>query len=80
MNTTTEQVKAMESVREIIQSVNFSVENIVVYSPEYVSWTANKVCSVSVTTSLDRRITKNFCEHAILTSLFLTDSFNSSTD
>lgn len=46
MNTTTQQVKAMESVREIIKSVNFSVESIVSYSPEYVSWTANKVCAV----------------------------------
>jgi hypothetical protein len=54
MNTTTEQVKAMESVREIIRSVNFSLEDIVSYSPEYVSWTANKVCSVSVTTFLKR--------------------------
>lgn len=43
MNTTTEQVKAMESVREIIQDVNISSENIVSYSPEYVSWTANKI-------------------------------------
>ncbi|XP_021925965.1 Niemann-Pick C1 protein-like isoform X2 [Zootermopsis nevadensis] len=43
MNTTTQQVKAMESVREIIKSVNFSVESIVSYSPEYVSWTANKI-------------------------------------
>lgn len=49
MNTTTEQVKAMESVREIIQNVNISSENIVSYSPEYVSWTANKVCLVSIT-------------------------------
>jgi len=48
MNTTTEQVKAMESVREIIQNVNISSENIVSYSPEYVSWTANKVCLVSI--------------------------------
>jgi hypothetical protein len=56
MNTTTEQVKAMESVREIIQSVNFSLEDIVSYSPEYVSWTANKVCSVSVAASLNRLV------------------------
>jgi hypothetical protein len=56
MNTTTEQVKAMESVREIIKSVNFSLEDIVSYSPEYVSWTANKVCSVSVTASLNRLV------------------------
>jgi hypothetical protein len=54
MNTTTEQVKAMESVRDIIRSVNFSLEDIVSYSPEYVSWTANKVGSVSVTTLLKR--------------------------
>lgn len=71
MNTTTEQVKAMDSVKQIIQSVNFSVENIISYSPEYVSWTANKVCSVSVTASLDRQITKNFCEHPLSASLFL---------
>jgi hypothetical protein len=56
MNTTTEQVKAMESVREIIRSVNFSLDDIVSYSPEYVSWTANKVCSVSVTASLKRLV------------------------
>jgi len=51
MNTTTEQVKAMESVREIIQNVNISSENIVSFSSEYVSWTANKVCLVSITMS-----------------------------
>jgi hypothetical protein len=56
MNTTTEQVKAMESVREIIRRVNFSLEDIVSYSPEYVSWTANKVCSVSVAYSLIRLV------------------------
>jgi hypothetical protein len=48
MNTTREQVKAMESVKEIIKSVNFSGEDIISYSTEYVSWTANKVCSVSI--------------------------------
>ncbi|KAJ4445678.1 hypothetical protein ANN_12362 [Periplaneta americana] len=43
MNTTTEQVKAMESVQEIIRSANFSAGSIVSFSPEYVSWTANKI-------------------------------------
>jgi hypothetical protein len=56
MNTTTEQVKAMESVREIILNVNISAENIISYSPEYVSWTANKVCLMSITVSLNRPV------------------------
>jgi len=67
MNTTTEQVKAMESVREIIQDVNISSENIVSYSPEYVSWTANKVCLVSITICLNGP----FFKHEILSSSLL---------
>jgi hypothetical protein len=53
------------------------VDSIISYSPEYVSWTANKVGS---TTSLDGWIIKNFFKHAVLASVFLIDSFNSSTD
>ncbi|XP_046405752.1 patched domain-containing protein 3-like [Ischnura elegans] len=45
MNTTAEQVKAMQSIRDLIHSINFTTgpSRIVAYSPEYVSWTANQV-------------------------------------
>ncbi|XP_071449211.1 patched domain-containing protein 3-like [Hetaerina americana] len=45
MNTTAEQVKAMQSIRDLIKSINFTTgpSRIVAYSPEYVSWTANQV-------------------------------------
>jgi len=69
MNTTTEQVKAMESVREIIQNVNISSENIVSFSSEYVSWTANKVCLVSITICLNWPFI--FFKHEILSFSFL---------
>jgi hypothetical protein len=65
MNSTTEQVRAMESVRDIIRNVNISSEDIVSYSPEYVSWTANKVCLVSGTIPLNGQI---FLKHEILGS------------
>ncbi|PNF38055.1 hypothetical protein B7P43_G02357 [Cryptotermes secundus] len=67
MNTTTEQVKAMESVREIIRSVNFSLEDIVSYSPEYVSWTANKI----IGDELLRNLGLTICAVAIVTLILI---------
>nr|CAD7427005.1 unnamed protein product [Timema monikensis] len=44
MNTTDEQVDAMESIQNILKDVNFTNdEQIVAFSPDYVSWTANKI-------------------------------------
>nr|CAD7571049.1 unnamed protein product [Timema californicum] len=43
MNTTNQQVDAMESIQNILKEVNFTNdEQIVAFSPDYVSWTANK--------------------------------------
>ncbi|XP_068082189.1 patched domain-containing protein 3 [Anabrus simplex] len=45
INTTAEQVLAMDSVNQIIKSYNYSNEDqkIVAFSPDYVAWTANKI-------------------------------------
>nr|CAD7196796.1 unnamed protein product [Timema douglasi] len=44
MNTTNQQVDAMESIQNILKEVNFTNdEQIVAFSPDYVSWTANKI-------------------------------------
>ncbi|XP_012258315.2 patched domain-containing protein 3-like [Athalia rosae] len=45
INTTSDQIRAMELIRDSINSVNFSNgnEHIAVFSPDYVSWTANKI-------------------------------------
>ncbi|CAG2060887.1 unnamed protein product, partial [Timema podura] len=44
MNTTDEQVDAIESIQKILKDVNFTNnEQIVAFSPDYVSWTANKI-------------------------------------
>lgn len=56
INTTSEQIQAMQLVRESVQATNFSHghDYIAIFSPDYVSWTANKVrilifCSIVVT-------------------------------
>lgn len=45
INTTSEQIQAMQLIRESIQAINFSHghDYIAIFSPDYVSWTANKV-------------------------------------
>ncbi|XP_076245732.1 patched domain-containing protein 3 isoform X2 [Calliopsis andreniformis] len=45
INTTTEQIGAIQSIRETVWSTNFSEghDYIAIFSPDYVSWTANKV-------------------------------------
>ncbi|XP_012277603.1 patched domain-containing protein 3 [Orussus abietinus] len=45
INTTSDQIRAMQLVRESVQAVNFSRSDarISLYSPDYVSWAANKV-------------------------------------
>ncbi|XP_076280248.1 patched domain-containing protein 3 isoform X1 [Lasioglossum baleicum] len=45
INTTTEQIAAMQSIRETVQATNFSKghDYIAIFSPDYVSWMANKV-------------------------------------
>ncbi|XP_046427563.1 patched domain-containing protein 3-like isoform X1 [Neodiprion fabricii] len=45
INTTSDQIRAMELIRETVESINFSMgnEHVAVFSPDYVSWTANKI-------------------------------------
>ncbi|XP_043279634.1 patched domain-containing protein 3-like [Venturia canescens] len=45
INNTSDQIRAMHSVREILGNVNFSrgIENVAVFSQDYVSWTANLI-------------------------------------
>lgn len=45
INTTSEQIQAMQLIRESVQATNFShgQDYIAIFSPDYVSWTANKV-------------------------------------
>ncbi|KZC10954.1 PREDICTED: patched domain-containing protein 3-like [Dufourea novaeangliae] len=54
INTTIEQVQAMESIRETVQGTNFSqgTDYIAIFSPDYVSWTANKVIGEELTRNL----------------------------
>ncbi|CAL7946435.1 unnamed protein product [Xylocopa violacea] len=58
INTTVEQIQAMQSVREIVQATNFSQEDhyIAIFSPDYVSWTANKVIGEELTRNLGLEI------------------------
>lgn len=45
ISTVSEQIQAMQSVRDTVQAMNFSQghDYIAIFSPDYVSWTANKV-------------------------------------
>ncbi|XP_034935423.1 NPC intracellular cholesterol transporter 1-like [Chelonus insularis] len=45
MNTTTDQVKAMRMIREIMKSINFTqgIEHFAIFSQDYISWTANQI-------------------------------------
>ncbi|XP_024940827.1 NPC intracellular cholesterol transporter 1 isoform X2 [Cephus cinctus] len=45
LNTTSDQVQAMESIRKTVKAVNFtqSHAHVAIFSPDYVSWTANKI-------------------------------------
>ncbi|PSN56234.1 hypothetical protein C0J52_00394, partial [Blattella germanica] len=67
MDTTTEQVKAMESIQEIIRSVNLTTANIVSFSPQYVSWTANKI----IGEELLRNLGLTVCTVAVVTLLLI---------
>nr|XP_033341116.1 patched domain-containing protein 3-like isoform X1 [Megalopta genalis] len=58
INTTSEQIEAMQSLRETIQAVNFSQkpDYIAIFSPEYVSWMANKVIGEELIRNLSLEI------------------------
>ncbi|XP_014612878.1 PREDICTED: patched domain-containing protein 3-like isoform X1 [Polistes canadensis] len=43
VNRTSDQIKAMQSMSELIEITNLSHSHVVIYSPEYVSWSANKI-------------------------------------
>ncbi|XP_066595690.1 patched domain-containing protein 3-like isoform X2 [Prorops nasuta] len=45
INTTTDQIRAMQSIRDTIKTVNFTRghDHIALFSPDYVSWAANRV-------------------------------------
>lgn len=49
IDTTADQIRAMELIRDTVKSLNFSNgnEHVAVFSPDYVSWTANKVIKVT---------------------------------
>lgn len=46
VNRTSDQIKAMQSMGELIEITNLSHSHVVIYSPEYVSWSANKVSEI----------------------------------
>ncbi|KOC68201.1 Patched domain-containing protein 3, partial [Habropoda laboriosa] len=54
INTASEQIQAMQSIRETVQATNFSqgLDYIAIFSPDYVSWTANKVIGEELTRNL----------------------------
>lgn len=45
ISTSSDQIRAMQSVRDAVQSVNFTqgYDHIALYSPDYISWASNKV-------------------------------------
>ncbi|XP_043256919.1 patched domain-containing protein 3-like [Colletes gigas] len=58
INTVAEQIKAMQSIRDTVQGTNFSQghDYIAIFSPDYVSWTANKVIGEELIRNLSLEI------------------------
>lgn len=48
VNRTSDQIKAMQSMGELVKATNLSQDHshVVIYSPEYISWSANKVSEI----------------------------------
>ena len=58
INTTSQQIQAMQSIRETIQATNFSQghDYIAIFSHDYVSWTANKIIGEELIRNLSLEI------------------------
>ncbi|XP_008554169.2 patched domain-containing protein 3 isoform X1 [Microplitis demolitor] len=63
INTTADQLHAMQSIREIIKSVDFKrgIDHAAIFSQEYISWTANKI--------IGDELTRNLCLEILAVSL-----------
>ncbi|KAF4533134.1 hypothetical protein B566_EDAN007945 [Ephemera danica] len=70
MNTTAEQVQAMKSVRDLLNSINLTTGNtsqMVAFSHEYISWTANQV----IGEELARNLALTICAVAVVTIILI---------
>ncbi|XP_076391692.1 patched domain-containing protein 3 isoform X1 [Megachile rotundata] len=58
INTTSQQIQAMQSIRETIRATNFSQEDhyIAIFSNDYVTWTANKIIGEELVRNLSLEV------------------------
>ncbi|KAK2583937.1 hypothetical protein KPH14_001198 [Odynerus spinipes] len=58
VNTTSDQIEAMRSIREVVGSTNFSQDHshMTIFSPDYVSWSANKIIGEELIRNLSLEI------------------------
>ncbi|KAF7383567.1 hypothetical protein HZH66_012917 [Vespula vulgaris] len=58
VNRTSDQIKAMQSMNELVKVTNLSQDHshVVIYSPEYISWSANKIIGEELVRNLSLAI------------------------